>query len=106
MSGSNCLHSFPWMKEIRLEVVAISLRQLLSRVQLFVTPLAMGFPRQEYWSGLPCPRPGDLPHPGPEPASPVSLALQAGSLPLSYLGSPERWVQGSNSGLPILVFCP
>ena len=39
MSGSNCLHSFPWMKEIRLEVVAISLSQLLSHVQLFVTPL-------------------------------------------------------------------
>ena len=33
------------------------------------TPLSMGFSRQEYWSGLPCPRPGDLPHPGIELAS-------------------------------------
>ena len=32
-------------------------------------PLAMGFPRQEYWSGLPLPFPGDLPDPGTEPES-------------------------------------
>ena len=41
-------------------------------------PLSMGFSRQEYWSGLPVPSPGDLPNPGIEPRSP---ALQAGSLP-------------------------
>ena len=35
------------------------------------TPLSMGFPRQEYWSGLPFPSPGDLPNPGIEPASPA-----------------------------------
>ena len=49
------------------------------------TPLSMGFPRQEYWSGLPWLSPGDLPDPGIKPASP---ALQLGSLPLSHLGSP------------------
>ena len=38
----------------------------------------MGFSRQEYWSGLPCPLPGDLSDPGVEPGSP---ALKAGSLP-------------------------
>ena len=38
----------------------------------------MGFSRQEYWSGLPCPPPGDLPNPGIEPTSP---ALQGDSLP-------------------------
>ena len=43
-------------------------------------PLSMGFSRQEYWSGLPFPSPGDLPNPGAEPRSP---ALQADSL-LSY----------------------
>ena len=56
----------------------------LSCVQLFSTPwttayqapLSIGFSRQEYWSGLPFPSPGDLPHPGIEPGSP---ALQAGS---------------------------
>ena len=41
-------------------------------------PLSMGFSRQEYWSGLPFPSPGDLPNPGIEPKSP---ALQADSLP-------------------------
>ena len=37
--------------------------------------LSMGFSRQEYWSGLPCPPPGDLPNPGIEPASLASPAL-------------------------------
>ena len=43
----------------------------------------MGFSRQEYWSGLPFPSPGDFPHPGIEPRSP---ALQADSLPSEQLG--------------------
>uniref|UniRef100_G3N0Q5 LY6/PLAUR domain containing 6 n=1 Tax=Bos taurus TaxID=9913 RepID=G3N0Q5_BOVIN len=38
-------------------------------------PLSMGFSRQEYWSGLPCPPPGDLPDPGIEPESLTSPAL-------------------------------
>ena len=70
--------------------------QSLSRVQLLVTPwtvahqapLSMGFSRQGYWSGSPFPLPRDLPNSGIELASPVSSALQAGSLPLSRLGSP------------------
>ena len=53
--------------------------KLLSRVRLFATPwtaayqapLSMGFPRQEYWSGLPFPSPGDHPDPGVEPGSPA-----------------------------------
>ena len=52
--------------------------KLLSRVWLFVTPWtvayqappSMGFSRQEYWSGVPFPSPGDLPNPGMEPESP------------------------------------
>ena len=52
-------------------------------------PLSMGFSRQEYWSELPCPPPGDLSDPGVEPTSPVSPALQADSLPLSHHGSPS-----------------
>ena len=59
--------------------------KLLSHVQLFATPwtvarqapLSMGFSRQEYWSGLPWPSPGDLPNPGIKPGSP---ALQADAL--------------------------
>ena len=69
--------------------------QSLSHVRLFETlwtvahqaPLFMGFSRQEYWSGLPFPPPGDLPDSGIEPTSP---ALQVDSLPLSHLGSPGR----------------
>ena len=47
-------------------------------------PWSMGFSRQEYWSGLPCSPPGDLPDPGIEPISP---ALQADSLLLSHWGN-------------------
>ena len=58
----------------------------LSRVRLCATPwtvahqalLSLGFSRQEHWSGLPFPSPGDLPDPGIEPGSP---ALQADALP-------------------------
>ena len=54
---------------------------MLSCVQLFATlwtiahqfPLPMGFSRQEYWSGLPCPPPRNLPDPGIEPSSLMSL---------------------------------
>ena len=47
-------------------------------------PLSVGFSRQEYWSGLPRPPPGDLPNPGIQRTSP---ALQADSLPLSHVES-------------------
>ena len=65
----------------------------LSRVRLFVIPwtavcqasLSKGFSRQEYWSVLPFPSPGDRPNPGTEPTSP---ALQEDSLLLRHLGSP------------------
>ena len=64
--------------------------QSLSHVQLSLgplwtvalqAPLSMGFPRQEYKSGLPFPSPRDLPDPGIKPVSSVSPALQADSLP-------------------------
>ena len=48
-------------------------------------PLSMGFSRQEYWSGLPFPSPGDLPNPGIEPGSP---ALQADALTAELPGKP------------------
>ena len=48
-------------------------------------PLSMKFSRQEYWSGLPFPYPGDLPDPGIEPESP---ALQADFLPSEPPGKP------------------
>ena len=60
-----------------------------NRVWLFETLWTVahqGFSRQEYWSGLPCPPPGDLPDPGTEP--PSLLHWQAGSLPLAPPGKP------------------
>ena len=71
----------------------------LSRVQLFATPWtvayqappSMGFSRQEYWSGVPLPSPGDLPDPGIEPRSPT---FQADAL-TSGVG-----MYYSNEGLP------
>ena len=67
----------------------------LSCVQLFVTPstiacqasLSKGFSRQEYWSGLLFPSPGDLPDPGNEPRSP---ALQADALTSEPPGKPTK----------------
>ena len=47
----------------------------------------MGFPRQEYWSGLPFPSPGDLPDPGIEPSSP---ALAGWSFTIEPPGKPEE----------------
>ena len=68
--------------------------KLLSRVWLFATQWmvahqaspSMGFSRQEYWSGLPVPSPGDLPDPGIEPRSP---ALQADTLTSEPPGKPK-----------------
>ena len=65
----------------------------LSRVRLLATPWtvayqappSMGFSSQEYWSGLPCPPPGDLTNPGMDPRSPT---LQADSLPSEPPGEP------------------
>ena len=70
--------------------------QSLSHVSLqphgHMASLSMGFSRQEYWSGLPFPSPGDLPNPGIEPKSP---ALQADSLPAEPPGKPCK-AQGSS----------
>ena len=75
----------------------------LSRVRLFATlwtvayqaSLSMGFSRQEYWSGLPFPSPGDLPDPGIEPGSP---ALEADALTMSSANS-----ESLTSSFPIWI---
>ena len=64
-------------------------RRLVAKLHLtllwpYQAPLSMGFPKQEYWSGLPFSLPGDLPHPEME----QSPSWQPDSLPLSHLGSP------------------
>ena len=77
--------------------------QSLSRIQLFCNsgssvtpwtvvhqvPLSVGFPRQEYWSGLPSPSPEALPIPGMEPASPASPALTGGFFTTEPPGKPK-----------------
>ena len=69
-----------------------------SRVRLFVTlwtvahqaPLSMGFSRQEYWSGLPCPPPGDPPTQGWNLRLLCLLLWQKSSLPLVPPGEPHQ----------------
>ena len=86
---SNQGASHHWNKSESLKVKS------LSRVRLFATPWrvayqaprSMGFSRQEYWSGLPFPSPGDLPNPVIEPGSPV---LQTDALPSEPLGKPSH----------------
>ena len=79
-----CVHS-PTVLCFSCSAVSDSLRPERARQ----VPQSMGiFSRQEYWIGLPCPAPGDFLQPRLEPASPVSPALQADSLPLSHQGSP------------------
>ena len=73
------------MKRRAASLAIVHVCQSLGCVQPFATPwtvahqapLSMEFSRQEFWSGLPCPSPGDLPDPGIKPRSP---ALQAESL--------------------------
>ena len=82
-------------RKIKQENITELKLKLLSRVGLFVIswtvayehPPSMEFSRQEYWSGLPFPSPGDLPNPGIEPGSP---ALQADALPSEPPGKPKK----------------
>ena len=53
-------------------------------------PLSLGFSRQEYWSGLPCPPPGDLPDPGVEPRSLMSPAVAGGFFIISATWEVQR----------------
>ena len=57
-------------------------------------PLNLGFPRQEYWSGLPFPSPGDLPDPGIKPASP---AMADGFFTTELSGKPKEAGRASKS---------
>ena len=87
-SGPSFFSNPPVKRKVKMKVAQLFLTfeaKSLSRVQLFVVPwtvaykapLSIEFSRKEYWSGLPFPSPGDLPHPGIEPRSPT---LQADAL--------------------------
>ena len=117
LSGSELLshHTWPYLQdEVQVQIPFLPkafpdsfnsslcvCAKSLSRVWLCATPwtiapqapLSVEFSRQEYWSGLPFPPPGDLPNPGFKPESPT---LQADSLPLSHLESPSQIVVLAN----------
>ena len=89
----------PGLSSLASKVVVWSIlccAKSLSHVWLFVTlwtvacqaPLSMEISRQEYWSGLLCPLPGDLPNPGIKPLFPFTPELQTDSLLLRHQGSP------------------
>ena len=80
----------PMLERERKRTVAVDLNlfscSVVSNPLWPQAPLFMGFSRQEYWSGLPFPPPGDLPNSG---IKPKSSALQADSLPLAPPGKPK-----------------
>ena len=91
-SSGNLAQTYSWwQKGPQQQERAYCMLSHFIHVQLFAllgtvaheASLSMGFSRQEYWSGLPCPPPGDLPNPEIEPVSP---ALQADSLPTEASG--------------------
>ena len=96
---ARCVKHWTIVKKLKESIVnnnyAVLVLMLLSRVQLFATPwtvahqapLSMGFSRQEYWSGVPYPPPGDPPNPGMEARS---STLQADSLPSEPSRKPPK----------------
>ena len=94
---------FEYVRVIYLEVILLLLLlSCFSHIRLCETLWTVArqllLSRQEYWSGLPCPPPGDLPNPGTELRSP---ALQADCLPLSHRGYPEVILSECNHWLVI-----
>ena len=98
-SNESALH-IRWLKYWSFSFSIIPSKEYpgLSSVQFFAipwftalqAPLSLGFSRQEYWSGLPCPPPGYLPEPGVKPTSPESPGLPGISLPLRHRGRPMK----------------
>ena len=85
----------------------------LRGVRLFVTPWTvahlapppMGFSRQEYWSGLPFPSPGDLPNPGIKPRSPALQADTLTSEPPGTVWITTNWKILQEMGIPDHLTC-
>ena len=84
-----------------LDSLPLLLLSRFSRVRLCVTPwtvacqapLSMAFSREEYWSGLPCPPPGDLPNPRIEPTCLMSPALAGGFFTTSATWEALSWIE-------------
>ena len=94
---------------IILYIKITSVLSHFSHVELFATPrtiaqqapLSMGFSKQEYWSALPCPPPGDLPNPGIKPVSLMSPALAG-----SFFTTSTIYVQKKTGGKCIQTLTP
>ena len=89
------------IRVVKVKVIQLCLTLVTPCTVACQALLSMEFSRQEYWSGLPFPFPGDLPDPRIEPKSP---ALQADSLPTELWGKPIRVV--SSAYLRLLIFLP
>ena len=95
-----------------IEDKCVCARSRFSSVWLFSTlrivacqfPLFMGFSRQEYWGGLPCCPPGDIPNPGIKPTSLCLLHWHTGSLPPWASGKPWRQILVCMSNLIFWAF--
>ena len=97
--------------------MCLSVLSHFNHIRLFVTlwtvacqaHLSMGFSWQEYWSGLPCPLPGNLPDPGIKYVSITSPALASGFFATETLGKPIYFIHSINSvykSIPISQFDP
>ena len=84
-----CPHNLPWWRRLYCccSVAESCLTLVTPWTAAHQAPLSMGFSRQEYWSGLPFPPPGNLPNPGIKPTSP---ALAGGCFTTELPGKPER----------------
>ena len=96
ISSNNCFYSFTLNSYVCCRFSCVWFFANLWTVA-HQAPLSMGFSRQEYWSGLPFPLPGDLPNPGLNPGLLYLPHWQAGSLPLVPPGKPYKCGQNITS---------
>ena len=97
-----------------MKCLPVCVLSCFSCVQLFSTlwtvarqdPLSMGFSKQEYWSGLPCPPLGDLPDPGIEPLSLASHVLAGGFFTMELSGKPLIIFIRSDQIRSVAQLCP
>ena len=101
---------FFWLWKVKVKSLSCVPLFATPRTVAYEAPLSLEFSRQEYWSGLPFPSPGDLPHPGTEPRSPK---LQEGAFTVwgtrSSLAAPKYCILDSLVGAtPFLLrdSCP
>ena len=96
IGGSKSSISISRSPSVELSLQVVSSSSAIPWIVAHQAPLSMGLPRQDYWSGLPFPSPGDLPNPGIEHRS---LSLQADSLAAEPQGKPKNTGVGGLSFL-------